>query len=151
MAHSQVQNYVHIIYSTKNRYPYLHDKSIRAETFAYLGGICKRRDTPPLIVGGVADHVHILCRLSQNYGAAAVVRDVKRASSKWLKRKDSSLESFYWQEGYGLFSVGPSQVDVLRRYIANQEKHHRTETFQDEFRRILRRYNIEYKEPDIWK
>ena len=151
MAHSLVQNYLHIIYSTKDRYPYLRDRGIRSETFAYLGGLCKRRDSPPLIIGGVADHVHILCRFSQNFAVASVVRDMKRASSKWLKRKDPILESFYWQEGYGAFSVSPSQVDVLRRYIANQEEHHRTETFQEEFRRILRRYNVEFKEPDIWR
>ncbi len=151
MAHSLVQNYLHIVYSTKDRYPYLHDRGIRAETFAYLGAICKRFDSPPLIVGGVADHVHILCRFSQNHGVAEVVRDMKRASSRWLKRRDPALESFYWQEGYGAFSVGPSQVDVSRHYITNQEENHRTETFQDELRRILRRYNVEYKEPNIWK
>jgi len=146
-----VQNYLHIVYSTKNRYPYLRDKGIRAETFAYLGGMCKKFDSPPLIVGGIEDHVHILCRFSQNFAVASVVRDMKRASSRWLKRKDPALKDFYWQEGYGAFSIGPSHVNVLRKYIGNQEEHHRTETFQDEFRRILHKYDVEYKESEIWK
>jgi len=150
MPHSLAQIYVHIVFSTKNREPYLKDKELLCQTHAYLGSLCRRFDSPALSVGGVADHVHILCSLARTWSPADLVKELKRESSKWIKRLDPNLENFYWQGGYGAFSISPSHVPVVRRYIANQEAHHQRETFKDEYRRLLRKYEIDYTEPEIW-
>jgi REP element-mobilizing transposase RayT len=98
----------------------------------------------------VADHVHILCRLSKNLAAATLVRELKRESSKWVKAEVPALSAFAWQNGYGAFSVSPGHVPVLKDYIARQEEHHRRRSFQDEFRRLLQKYGIEYDERYVW-
>jgi putative transposase len=100
--------------------------------------------------GGVADHVHLLVRLSKNIAIAEFVRELKRESSKWIKREAPALDKFHWQQGYGAFSISPGHVERLKEYIANQEEHHRTESFQDEFRRLLKKYKIEYDERYVW-
>jgi REP element-mobilizing transposase RayT len=117
---------------------------------AYLAGICRNLECPSLLVGGVEDHVHLLVRLSKNVALADFVREVKRDSSKWLKEQRKDLDKFHWQQGYGAFSISPGHVEKLLEYIANQEEHHRRETFQDEFRRLLRKYKIEYDERYVW-
>lgn len=150
MPQSLAQIYLHIVFSTKNRSPYFQDKSLRTELHAYLTGICRNLESPSLIVGGVEDHVHIFCMLSRKTSIAELSRELKRDSSKWIKTRDSSMASFHWQNGYGAFSVSPAHVDSLRRYIANQEEHHRQETFQDEFRRLLKKYGVEYDEQYVW-
>ena len=150
MGHSFAQVYLHVVFSTKDRRPFLSDQAIRNETHAYLGGVCRNLDSPALIVGGVEDHVHLLLRLSRSQSVAEVVRELKRDSSKWLKGKGPALVAFYWQNGYGAFSVSPVHVEALKQYIANQESHHRRETFQDEFRRLLRKYQVDYDERYAW-
>jgi REP element-mobilizing transposase RayT len=150
MSQSLSQIHLHLIFSTKQRRPYLQRKELRDELFHYLGGVCTNLACPPTIVGGVEDHVHILCRLSRTEKVAVLIRELKRESSKWIKQKDPRLRTFQWQEGYGAFSVSPSHVRRLRAYIANQEAHHRKESFQDEFRRILQKYDVEYDERYIW-
>ena len=150
MPQSLVQIYLHIIFSTKERIPFLKTKDVRNATHAYLAGICKNLNSPTLLVGGTEDHVHILCRQSKNGTLSDLLRDLKRESSKWIKTKDQDLEDFHWQSGYGAFSVSPSHVEELRQYIANQEDHHRTETFQDEFRRICRKYGVDIDERYVW-
>jgi putative transposase len=99
---------------------------------------------------GVEDHVHILCRLSKTRSVSELVRELKRESSKWLKTKGPELADFHWQDGYGAFSISPGHVGKLKEYIATQEEHHRKESFQDEFRRILRLYEIEWDERYVW-
>ena len=116
----------------------------------YLGGILMNLECQPVIVGGVEDHVHLLCALSRTCNAADLVRELKRGSSLWLKTKGPELSSFAWQSGYGLFSVGASQIESVRDYIARQEEHHRKVSFQDEFRQLLRRYEIEFDERYVW-
>ena len=150
MPQSLAQIYLHIVFSTKNRQPFFKDKILRTETHAYLAGTCRNLDSPSLIVGGVEDHVHFLCMLSRKCTVADLVRELKRESSKWIKTKEASLSSFHWQFGYGAFSVSPSHVNSLRKYIADQEEHHRRETFQDEFRRLLKKYGVEYDERYVW-
>jgi REP element-mobilizing transposase RayT len=150
MPQSLSQIYVHVVFSTKNRAAFLQDKTIREKIHAYLAGTCHNLESPSLIVGGVADHVHILCRLSKNLPVAQLVRELKRESSKWIKGQRSDLASFYWQNGYGAFSISPAHVPVLKEYIAQQEEHHRQESFQDEFRRLLRKYDIAYDERYVW-
>lgn len=150
MPQSLVQIYVHIVFSTKLRKPFLKDKEFRDRTHRYLVGICKNLNSPALIVGGVEDHVHILCRLGKTIHIADLIRDLKRDSSKWIKAEMPRLAEFHWQKGYGAFSISPSHVDALKEYIANQEEHHRRESFQDEFRRLCKKYGLEIDERYAW-
>ncbi len=150
MPQSLAKVLVHIVFSTKNRSPFLSDKNVREEMHAYLGGTCNNLDCPVLTVGGVADHVHILCVLSRNLSIAKVVGDIKRGSSKWAKTKGRMLTKFAWQNGYGVFSVGESEVERVRGYIMGQEDHHRKKTFQDEFRSFLKDYGVNYDETYVW-
>jgi len=147
---SLVQIYLHITFSTKGRRPFLQDRELRDQTHAYLAGACRNLDSPSLIVGGVEDHVHIACRLSKTMAIADLIRELKRESSKWIKTKEPTLAPFHWQNGYGAFSVSPSHVDALKAYIEAQEEHHRRETFQDEFRRLCRKYGVEIDERYAW-
>jgi len=150
MPQSLAQIYLHIVFSTKGRRRYLQNDSIRTELHSYLGGTCRNLNCPSLCVGGVEDHVHILCRLSRTLSVADLVRELKRESSKWLKTKSPDLVIFEWQAGYGAFSISPGHVEKLREYIAGQEEHHKFESFQDEFRRFLANYGIEYDERYVW-
>jgi putative transposase len=150
MAQSLAKILVHTVFSTKERRPFLHDRDLRTEMHAYLGGILANRDSQPIIVGGVADHVHLLCALSRTEDAATMVKEVKRSSSLWIKSKCTELLDFSWQNGYGIFSIGFSQIPTVKQYIANQEEHHRKMTFQDELRELLRRYEIEFDERYVW-
>ncbi len=146
MSQSLVQCYLHVIYSTKHREPFLQDKSIRNAMHAYLAGICQNLGSPSLLIGGVEDHVHILCRFSKKITIMDFLRDTKRDSSKWIKTQGTQYSSFHWQEGYGAFSISPSHVPQVKEYIAHQEEHHKEESFQDEMRRIFRKYEIEFDE-----
>ena len=150
MSQSLAQIYLHIIFSTKHRKRFLQNEALRHEAHHYLGGICGNLDSPSLIVGGVEDHVHVLCRLSRTQTVSELVRELKRESSKWIKTRDAQLADFHWQDGYGVFSISPAHVKALRRYIENQEQHHQTESFQDELRRILQKYDVQYDERYIW-
>lgn len=150
MSQSLAQVYLHLVFSTKHRQPWLRDRALRLELHDYLGGTCRNLDSPSLIAGGVEDQVHILCRLGRSIAIATLVRDLKRESSKWLKTKAADLTEFLWQQGYGAFSISPAHVEDLRKYIANQEDRHKTESYQDELRRILRKYGVEYDERYLW-
>jgi putative transposase len=150
MPQSLAKVLVLIVFSTKNRSPFLSDKNVREEMHAYLGGTCNDLDCPVMTVGGVADHVHILCALSRNLSIAKVVGDIKRGSSKWIKTKGRMLTKFAWQNGYGVFSVGKSEVDRVRQYIKGQEDHHKKKTFQDEYRAFLNEYEVNFDERYLW-
>ena len=150
MAQSLSKILVHTVFSTKDRRPFLNDRELRTELHAYVGGILARLECQPLIIGGVADHVHILSTLARTRDAASVVKEVKRGSSLWLKTVAPTLADFAWQNGYGVFSIGASQVAAVRKYIANQEEHHRKVSFQDEFRTLLTRYDVEFDERYVW-
>jgi len=150
MPQSLAKILVHTVFSTKDRRPFLRDEALQAELHRYLGGILTNHDCQPLVIGGVEDHVHLLSTLARTCQASEMVKEVKRGSSLWLKMKDPDLGDFAWQNGYGIFSIGFSQVDVVRSYIAKQEEHHRKVTFQDEFRELLRRYEIEFDERYVW-
>jgi putative transposase len=148
MPQSLSQIYLHLIFSTKDRRPLLNDETIRSETHKYLGGTFNNLDCPVLVVGGVADHVHILCRLGRMITVANLIKELKRESSKWLKTK--GVDDFYWQSGYGAFSVSTSQVEEVRKYIVNQDGHHHKWTFQEEFRRLLTKCGVEWDERYVW-
>ena len=150
MSQSLVQIYVHIVYSTKHRKPYLNDSEFRDRTHRYTAGTCKNLKCPALIVGGVEDHIHILCRLGKTVDISELIRELKRDSSKWIKAEQPRLGEFHWQNGYGAFSISPSHVEALTQYISNQEEHHRHETFQDEFRRLCQKYALDLDERYVW-
>jgi putative transposase len=150
MSQSLASILLHVIFSTKNRFPFLADPGVRAEMHAYLATVFRSYDSPTLIVGGVANHVHALCALSKNISAAELIKDAKKSSSKWIKSKGGLLTKFHWQNGYGVFSVSESQEERVRRYILNQEQHHRNFTFEDEFRTILRKHNVAFDERYVW-
>ena len=119
------------MFSTKYREHLIHPPE-EDELHAYLGGICKRMECHPLKIGGYTDHVHILCMLSKKIALMKLLEEVKSHSSKWFKTKADYLENFYWQDGYGAFSVNPSETDKVIAYIANQKEHHRTHYFISE-------------------
>jgi putative transposase len=150
MPQSLAKVLVHTIFSTKERRPFLRNAALRAEMHCYLGGILNQFDCESMIVGGVEDHVHLLLRLSRTRSIAEVVKETKRGSSLWIKERDAAMQDFAWQSGYGAFSIGFSQVATVRRYIAGQEEHHRRYTFQEEFRRMLARYEVPYDERYVW-
>ena len=150
MAQSLAKILLHLVFSTKERRPFLKDPALREELHRYLGGILTNLECQPIIVGGVEDHVHLLFAHSRTATVADVVKELKRGSTVWLKTKAHALEDFAWQNGYGVFSVGQSQVEDVRAYIAGQEEHHRKISFQEEFRRLLQRYEIAFDERYVW-
>ncbi|MBK8520939.1 MAG: IS200/IS605 family transposase [Ferruginibacter sp.] len=149
MGQSLVKNYIHLVFSTKHRQPIILPQ-YEHELHSYLGGICKNLECQPIKVGGYTDHIHILCMLSKKIALMKLLEEIKSHSSKWMKTKDEFLKNFYWQDGYGAFSVNPSEVDKVVAYIANQHEHHSKKTFQDEYRAFLKKYNVEYDERYVW-
>jgi putative transposase len=149
MPQSLAYNYLHITFSTKYREP-LIDVAIEDELFKYIGGICKNLECNPIKVGGYRDHIHILCILSRKIALMKLLEEVKSHSSKWIKTKGDKYKNFYWQRGYGSFSVNPAEIDVVIRYIENQAEHHKKKTFQEEYVAFLKKYNAEYDERYLW-
>ena len=139
----------HIIFSTKERRPWL-TKEIRPRLWAYQSRILQNLECYSITVGGVEDHVHILCNLTKKHAPMKVLEVLKKDSSKFVKTLDAKLALFHWQDGYGLFSVSPSHFEAVHKYILNQEEHHKKETFQEEFLRILKKYRAEYDERYLW-
>ena len=150
MPHSLARILVHTVFSTKDRRPFLRDTALRQELHRYLGGILAHLDCQPIIVGGVEDHAHLLCALARTCQPAEMVKELKRGSSLWLKTQTPDLRDFAWQNGYGMFSIGFSQIGAVRDYIALQEEHHRKVSFQDEFGQLLRNYEIPFDERYVW-
>ena len=150
MAQSLARLWTHLIFSTKERYPFLIDAAVRSEMHSYLATVLRTHDCPTLIIGGCADHVHALFTLSRNQSIATIVKEAKRTSSAWIKTVERRYSKFRWQAGYGAFSVSQSHVGEVRRYIERQEEHHRRKTFQDEFRAFLKKYEVEYDERYVW-
>lgn len=149
MPQSLVKNYLHIVFSTKHRQPFIQPP-IEEELHAYLGGVCNRLEYQSIKVGGYTDHVHILCRLSQKIALMKLLEEVKSHSSKWIKSKGEAYHNFYWQNGYGAFSVAPSQVDSVIKYITNQHEHHQQQTFKQEYRSMLADYQAVFDERNVW-
>ena len=151
MPQSLTHLLVHLVFSTSGRHAFLTDPALRAELHDYLGGLVAHHGGKSLGVGGVADHVHLLVVLPKTLALCDLVRDLKRGSSLWLKKRDNSLRNFAWQGGYGAFSVGQGEVELVRAYIAGQEQHHRKRTFQDEYRGFLTKYGIDFDERYVWE
>ncbi|MBN1516565.1 IS200/IS605 family transposase [Candidatus Sumerlaeota bacterium] len=140
---------VHLIFSTKDRKPFL-DATIRESTHAYLASVARNAGCECYRVDGVEDHVHFAIRLSRTITIADLVEKLKTASSKWIKTQGGHLSEFAWQRGYGCFSIGPNDLAALMNYIDRQQEHHEKRTFQDEFRMFLKKYGVEYDEAYVW-
>lgn len=140
---------VHLVFSTKNRSPWLSSE-IRIELFPYFTGVLKNNGCPIIQVGGVEDHVHLLLNLSRTMTVAQAVEKVKVSSAKWMKEKWADRAEFSWQSGYGAFSVGVRDVERVVRYIQGQEEHHRKFSFQDEFRKLCEEYGAALDERYVW-
>ncbi|MEO8088124.1 MAG: IS200/IS605 family transposase [Bacteroidota bacterium] len=145
MGQSLVKNYLHLVFSTKHRQPFINPP-VEEELDSYLGGICKNMECHPIEIGGFTYHVHILCMLAKKIALMKLLEEVKSHSSKWIKTMGEAYKNFYWQDGYGAFSVNPSEVDALISYIKNQKKHHSKKTFQEEYKEFLKMYEVEYDE-----
>ena len=140
---------LHIIFSTKEREPWL-DSNVRPRMHAYLATICRDLGSKFVHVGGVSDHVHIVTNLPRTVSIAEFVEQIKKTSSKWIKTLDVRYRGFLWQRGYGAFSVSPSQLQAVLSYIDTQQEHHRTRSFQEEYRDLLRKHGVDFDERYVW-
>ena len=150
MAQSLSSILIHLVFSTKNREPFI-TTAIETELHPYMATIFRELKSPALAIGGTTDHVHILFSLARVVTIADIVEEVKTSTSKWIKRKGREFRNFHWQRGYGAFSIGQSNVASLKRYIKRQKEHHKRITFQDEYRKFLKAYGIKYDEKYIWE
>lgn len=123
---------------------------VEEELYAYLGGICKNLECQPIKIGGHSDHIHILCMLSKKVTLMKLLEELKSHSSKWIKTKGDDYKNFYWQDGYGAFSVNPAETENVISYIANQKEHHRKKAFQEEYRNFLEAFEVEFDERYVW-
>lgn len=142
MPQSIAQIYIHLIFGTKDGYPFLN-KNIRKRLNPYMAAIMNAYEAPALEVNSVSDHAHILFRMSKKYLLTKVIEEVKKQSSKWLKEPEQGLRKFQWQNGYAAFSVSSSKLDVVRNYIKTQEKHHHNMTFKEEIEQFMKHYGVE--------
>lgn len=142
--------FVHLIFSTKNREPLLAPRTLAMDTHSYLAGTSSRLGCDPVLINGVEDHVHLLVRLSRTVTQSDLVKELKRASTLWLRQQSPATSKFSWQGGYGIFSVSVSNLDQVKDYIAKQEEHHRKVTFQEELRLFLHRHRLTWDEAYVW-
>jgi putative transposase len=145
MANTYTSLQYHVVFSTKNREPIL-EKTIRTQLFPYLAGIAAENGVIALELGGVLDHVHLLVAVPASMPLSKAVQLLKGGSSHWMNESFPQRGVFRWQDGYGAFTVSQSQIDSVQRYIQNQEEHHRTKTFAEEYRMFLRRHGVAFDE-----
>ena len=150
MPQSLTKLCTHLVFSTKHRQSYLVG-SIRPRVHAYLAEVLRDLGCPWVVVGGVDDHVHLLFDLGKQRTPIEIVEHTKRVSSKFVKTLGPDFASFYWQRGYGMFSVSPRDRDEVEAYVRNQPEHHRDRTFQEEYRILLKRFGVAYDERDVWE
>lgn len=149
MPQSLVKNYLHIIFSTKYRNDFI-DEQIESQLFRYIASLCKEMESPALIIGGADNHIHILCLLSRKIALMKLVQEIKAHSSKWMKTKGDKYEDFFWQDGYGAFSVSPNNIFTVSNYIKNQREHHKEMDFKTEVLNYYEKYKMEYNEKYLW-
>ena len=149
MSHSYISSLFHCVFSTKDRRKTI-TSDLEERLWKYMGGIARENKMKALQIGGVEDHVHLLLSLPSTMSVSKAMQLIKGGSSKWIHDTFPQYQDFEWQEGYGAFGVGISQVDGTKRYIVNQKEHHRTKTFQDEFIAFLERHGIEYDPRFVW-
>ena len=146
MPQSLVKILVHIVFSTKDRRK-LIPVELEPNLFGFIGGIIKNNNARLIIAGGTADHIHLLVSLGK-IEISELIGDIKRESSVWMK--ENGVRDFYWQRGYGAFSIGQLQVPAVSRYIETQKEHHAVQDYKDEFRELCRKYEVEIDERYVW-
>jgi len=149
MANTYINILIHTVFSTKNRDPWI-SSSLRERLYPYMCGIARENGLKVLCIGGTDNHIHILLSLDSTTSIAKAMQLIKGGSSKWIHETFPELRLFSWQEGYGAFSIGISNVDETKKYIENQEKHHSKESFRDEYLKFLRKNNIDFDEKYLW-
>jgi putative transposase len=140
---------IHVVFSTKDRAP-LIPSNLSDDLYAYLATVARNAGCECYRVGGMADHVHLALKLSRTITVAKLIETIKTSSTKWLKTQSPALTNFAWQNGYGAFSVGPTNLQPLVQYIDDQESHHKKRSFQEELRAFLNEYGIDYDERYLW-
>jgi putative transposase len=149
MPQSLAKIYLHLVFSTHERRESIPD-SIRDALHRYLATVLSNLDSHAVLINSTKDHVHILFELARTLAISKVVEDLKKSSSKWLKTQPDVTGDFRWQNGYGVFSVSPSNLGAVRNYVATQQEHHRKRTFQDELRGLLEKHGVKYNERYVW-
>jgi len=141
--------HVHLVFSTKNRNPVLHD-GVREDLHRYMASVLQSQHSPAMLINSVEDHAHVLFELGRTVALADVVEEVKKSSSKWIKTQGPEFEWFYWQNGYGAFAVSFTDIERVRTYIAYQREHHKKQPFPDEYRTLLDQHGVRYDERYLW-
>ena len=149
MSQSLAKIILHIVFSTKNRAD-LIPKYLLQEMHAYIASVCRNHGSEAFRIGGTQNHIHIACTLPRTLTVSQLLEEIKKSSSKWIKNRDAPSSEFSWQAGYGVFSLGHSQLDTLIQYIDKQEEHHHQRSFQEELLDLLDRYNLKYDEKYLW-
>jgi len=149
MPQSFASLHVHMVFSSKSRAPLISNDLV-PRLYDYIGGIVRARGSALVAAGGMADHVHLLVSLAKEAAIAETLRDIKANSSKWIHETFPDRRAFAWQAGYGAFAVSFSNLEAVKRYIANQAEHHRSRTFQEEFLAFLRRHHLPFEERYAW-
>ena len=149
MANTYTSLHYHVVFSTKNRHPWIHAE-LEKRIWEYLGGIARLNDMKAIQIGGVEDHVHVVIGAPPTIAVSKAVQLLKGGSSRWIHETFPALAGFEWQDGYGAFSVSKSQLPEVIEYVANQREHHRVRTFQEEYRAFLEKHGVEYDERYLW-
>jgi REP element-mobilizing transposase RayT len=149
MANTYTSLHYHIVFSTRNREPWIR-QDIETRVWSFLGGICKTNQLYPIQIGGYDDHVHALIGARPTHSPAEITKRLKGGSSAWISTTFAGLNAFAWQDGYGAFTVSRSAIDEVAAYIRNQREHHKSMTFQEEYIALLKRHGIEYDERYLW-
>lgn len=149
MPQSLFKIFAHVVFSTKNRADLIAPE-IENDLFGYMHGIAENNGSKLIIANGTMNHVHLLVSLPKKIDIPVLVGDIKRDSSSWIKKQDESFSNFYWQKGYGVFSIGQSQVETITNYIKNQKVHHQKSDYKSEFRAWLTKYEIDFDEQYVW-
>jgi putative transposase len=145
-----IQNYQHIVFSTKYRQPFI-DENIEYRLFTYIKTVCEDLECPVKTVGGYLDHIHICCNLSKKIPLMTLVQKIKANSSRWIKQQGEQYQFFQWQKGYASFSVGYKELSTVCYYILNQRKHHQTNNYKTELCTLLDTYELDYDERYLWE
>ncbi len=149
MAQSLANVLVHLVFSTKERRPFIHER-LEKTLYSYIITICHTLNSPVHQIGGMADHLHVLISLSRMNSLSKIVGDIKANSSRWIKTQGDDYREFAWQSGYGAFSIGQSGFEATVKYIAQQKEHHKKFDFKDEFLALLNKYKTTYNETYLW-
>jgi putative transposase len=149
MPQSLARIHIHLVFSTKYREPLITDP-IRESLHGYMAVVLQNLGCAPVLINSVEDHIHLLFDLARTVSISQAVEDVKKASSKWIKTQGAEFATFAWQSGYGAFAVSESNVEMVRNYIAKQREHHRTKSFQEEYRQFLERHRVTFDERYVW-